>query len=393
MSRPRAFRWVALVGLLALQVPLTATRANAGQKTLTVRISRVVQIENPDTGSDGDYFAKVKIGSNGFESSPQQTGTDLRPNWTFTKSVDDTEATIVQIELWDYDSGLNGGDDFMDVNPTDQAVGLTFTVDPVTQQWTSPDLPNNAVQSRGDGDHGFPAANDGRISQLEFDFSFNGGADIDGDGIPDAIERFGVRNLDGSFVAGGDLATLGADPCRKSVAMQIDYLTGAADGHSHQPKTAAIAEVVAAFNAAPTAAVVPCPYPGTHQPTGLDFVSIPGQPIPETPVVGFDSTYRNARNANFPAALGPYAHYAIFVHDQAAGTSSSGLCCDPQRGNKDIIVSLGSWRTTCVSAGTDTVLNTAVGGDDVVSGTSLLVGNNRTCDSTATGDDTHSGHG
>lgn len=387
MSRRRAVRWLGVAGLLVLQVPLIASRANAGQVSLSVRISRVVQIENPDTGSDGDYFTKVKIGSNGFESSPQQTGTDLRPNWTFTKSVDDTAATIVQIELWDYDSGLNGGDDFMDVNPTDQAVSLTFTVDPVTRTWTSPDLPANAVQSRGDGDHGFPAANDGRISQLEFDFSFNGGADIDGDGIPDAVERFGVRNLDGTFVPGGNLAALGADPCRKSVAMQIDYMTGAADGHSHQPKAAAIAEVVAAFNAAPTAAVVPCPYAGNHQPTGLDFVSIPGKAIPEAPVMGFDASYRNARNANFPAGLGPYAHYAVFVHDQAAGTSSSGLCCDDQRGNKDIIVSLGSWRTTCVGAGTDTVLNTAASGDDVVSGTSILVGNNRNCESTATGDD------
>ena len=64
MSRRRSVRLLGVAGLLVLQVPLVASRANAGQVSLSVRISRVVQIENPDTGSDGDYFTKVKIGSN-----------------------------------------------------------------------------------------------------------------------------------------------------------------------------------------------------------------------------------------------------------------------------------------------------------------------------------------
>ena len=50
----------------------------------------------------------------------------------------------------------------------------------------------------------------------------------------------------------------------------------------------------------------------------------------ETPVIYFYpvKSMKVSVNANFPAGLGPYAHYAVFVHDQAAGTSSSGLCCD-----------------------------------------------------------------
>ncbi len=386
MLRRRVFRFLAVAGLVAMQLPLMAGRANAAQVSLTFRVSRVLQVENPDGPDDGDYYAKVKIGGNGFESSPVTTSDDFRPNWTFTKLVDDTTPTVVQVELWDEDGGFRGGDDKMDINPADQKVELSFTFDPVTRTWTSPDLPPNAVASRGDGDEDFPDTNDGRIAQIEFDFSTSGNSDIDGDGIPDAVERFGVRNLDGTFVPGGDLASLGADPCRKSIAVQIDYMSGAADGHTHQPKAAAIAEVKAAFNAAPVPAVTPCPY-GPTPAAGMDFVAIPGKAIPEQPVMGLDGGFRNARNTNFPDRLGPYAHYVIFVHDQAAGSSSSGLCCEKDRGNKDYLVSLGSWRTTCIAPGPDGILNSTASGDDIVSGTSILVGNNRNCDSTAKGDD------
>jgi hypothetical protein len=391
MIRRHALGWLAAGGLLMGQLIIAAPKASAAPVNLSMRISRILQVENPDDASgDGDYFVRVKIGGNATETSPRVEDDDFRPNFVFTKSVDDGSPVVVTLELVDFDTGLNGEDDILDINPTDQAVTLTFTVNPATRTWTSPDLPNNALFARGDGDEDFPAVHDGKIAQIEFDFSVNGGADIDGDGIPDAVERFGVRDANGVFVAGGNFPGLGSDPCRKSIAVQLDYMTGAANGHSHQPSTAVINELVAAFNAAPTAAVVPCPYPGTHSPTGLDFVAIPGRSVPEQAVMGLGASFRTARNANFPAPLGPYAHYMIFVHDQASGSTSSGLCCEDERGNLDFIVSLGSWRSPCVGAGANGVMDTTPSGDDVAttSAPQIITGPDHTCNTTKAGDDT-----
>ena len=91
------------------------------------------------------------------------------------------------------------------------------------------------------------------------------------------------------------------------------------------------------------------------------------------------------RDANFNSSRRPFFHYLVFVHDQAAGTSSSGLCCSD---NRDYIASLGSWRLGCIGPGPNGVRNTTPTGDDVISGQGIIGGPNRTCDSTAAGDDT-----
>ena len=166
-----------------------------------------------------------------------------------------------------------------------------------------------------------------------------GDADVDGDGIPDAVELFGVRDAAGTLVA--DMAALGADPCRKTVAVEIDFMAGALDGHTHQPKAAAIAEAVAAFNDAPVAAVASCPYAGfPTQASGVNLVIDIDDAIPEAPALSFGSGFETTKVANFEAPRAPYFHYNLWVHDKSVGNSSSGVGELP--GN-DFIVSLGSW--------------------------------------------------
>jgi uncharacterized repeat protein (TIGR01451 family) len=132
--------------------------------------------------------------------------------------------------------------------------------------------------------------------------------------------------------------------------------------------------------------VDPCPYGGAPG-DGMDFVFIPGQPLPEAPVMGLDDAFRSARDARFDAALRPFAHYTIFVHDQKAGSSSSGLCCEDISGDRDFLVSLGSWRNTCIAAGNDGTLDTTAAGTDVTSGNEIQPGPNRTCETTVAADD------
>ncbi len=57
--------------------------------------------------------------------------------------------------------------------------------------------------------------------------------DVDQDGILDVVELDGVRDPDGNFIA--DMTVLGADPCRKTVTVEVDYMDGATDGHTYRP--------------------------------------------------------------------------------------------------------------------------------------------------------------
>ena len=374
---------LALAGLSALSAPERADAANF--QDVTLRITHVTERQAADgDGTDGDFFPKVEIAGGGEQSRGPIEDDDFDVDWRITQSVDlDAGPFPIRIELWDDDDTFAGGDDHVDISPTNQDVNLDITYDPASRTWTSPDLPANATHAVGDGDPNFPDTNDGTSTEIAFDIFVGPRPDTDGDGIPDSVERFGVRDANNNVVG-----ALNSSPCRKSIAIEIDWMQGAGDGHSHQPKPAAITELVGAFNSAPVPATTPCPYPGTSTAAGVDMVILPGNAIPEQPIMGLGADFQAARDANFNKALRPYAHYDIFVHDQAAGTSSSGLCCESTQGNKDFIVSLGSWHTSCVGAGKNGTLDTAPTGDDQNTGTSLNLGADRTCNTTATGDDT-----
>jgi len=387
------FVFLLVLGSLLALPPQSAKAADFVD--VTVRIKCVEQVENPDTASgDGDYYPEVKIGSNDFsrDSNPDGPLGDgpiqddtFCPDWRFTRSVDRTGPIDIVIRLWDYDTAFNFGSDRMDISPLNNKVELSIRFDGFAGTWATAESDVQGTIARGDGDHGVPSANDGRISQIEFEVFVGTNPDLDGDGISNAIENNGVRRSDGSLVA--DLKALGADPCRKTVVVWFDYMTGAADGHSHEPKAAAIQSVVSTFDKAPVDSVS-CPYGGNHKPTGIDFIFLKGKTVTEQAVMGLDDAFRAARTANFPPELRQYAHYSIFVHDQEAGSSSSGLCCpDVPDLNKDFIVSLGSWRATVIGPGTNNTLNTTPQDDDVVIGTTIDVGPDRTADTARSGDD------
>ncbi|MBO3749625.1 DUF11 domain-containing protein [Streptosporangiaceae bacterium NEAU-GS5] len=341
-----------VLALLVAVVPVLGVRTAAAATTVTItlRINHVLQIENPDSAAgDGDYFPEIRIGDGPLERRGEIEDDDFSPGWTFThtQTLADGESSVpILIRLWDGDSGpTEGGDDKMDISPLDHDVDLDlFFFNTVECGSWAGDVLNSATVAQGDGDHGFPRNNDGRKARIDFSLSTCGNGDLDLDGIPDVVERQGsVSAPDGSKVA--DL--VGLDPCRKSVIVQIDWM---ADGtHSHEPSPSAIGEVVSAFDHAPVDAVVPCPYPGAHKATGMDFVYVRGKQITEQPVMNFDDDdyaedFRDWRDADFNFSLAIYAHYAIFAHDLNAGDSSSGQCCEPERGhNKDFLVTLGSW--------------------------------------------------
>lgn len=160
--------------------------------------------------------------------------------------------------------------------------------------------------------------------------------DLDGDGIPDRVELGEV---------GPDLASMGANPCRETIAIEVDYME--ADDHTHEPKDTAIDEIVEAFDNAPRPAVEDCPYPEFEDSEdGIDFLVDVDDAIDHEDVVGLGDRFEEIRAENFTPQRRPYFHYNLWVHDRAEDSSSSGVCCN----DRDFVVSLGSWRSQTGSA-------------------------------------------
>ena len=174
------------------------------------------------------------------------------------------------------------------------------------------------------------------------------GRDIDRDGIPDHIERFGIRN---QGAMGLDLAALGASPCRKSVVIEIDYMRDAATGHDHRPSNDAITTAKAAFDSAPVPKPALCPYPGADHRDGVDLAIRvdDADNIPEIEFLSATNDGQDMRGAfgriklqHFLSVLQPYVRYSLWGHQQGPGNGSSGVCCFGADG-KDFLVSLGGF--------------------------------------------------
>lgn len=170
-------------------------------------------------------------------------------------------------------------------------------------------------------------------------------SDSDGDGLWDDWEQSGI-DTDGDGTV--DYILADADPQHKDIYLEIDYMDCAvADGdcsmgdtHSHLPINAAVTAVVNAF----ADALVTNP-DGNN---GITLHVDVDDAIPHQDSLalgcGFGTSF-DAVKAD-PAYFGPNNprrfthHYAIFAHQQASTTTSSG--CGELPGN-DFIVTLGGW--------------------------------------------------
>ena len=161
--------------------------------------------------------------------------------------------------------------------------------------------------------------------------------DSDGDGLCDAWEIAGGIDLNGDGIidATNDLLLPGADPSRKDVYLEIDYMVAA--DHSHQPRAASIQAVVDAF---------------ARQGIALHVDPV-HDAIPETKVLALlppesldaactgpsaSSFYELKRRYADPMRNSAY-HYAIFGHYTHCDTPEHCGVCPPVGG---VPVSFGS---------------------------------------------------
>jgi hypothetical protein len=335
-----------LVGATFLAITPSPARA-VDLVDVTVTIMRFQALDDPDPApfqGVGDYFALVVIGAVAQNNNADQIESqDISPYWTFTASVDRdaSPTTTVLIRILDDDDFPAAPDDIMDIDPDDNDLDLVLTLDLTTGNWSGDGIGSNVGFGAGDGDTEHSGIFEGgERGRLWFDISLSSNGDLDGDGIPDGVERFGIRDDTGALTT--DMAALGADPCRPTVAIEIDYLD--APDHDHQPDPAAIQEAVDAFNAAPIAAVASCPYAGfPTQPSGANLIVDVDDAINVTTAQdesNWDIAKLDAQRASdFDPDREPYFFYNIWAHTHD-GTSSSGVCCSTKKG---FMVTLGFW--------------------------------------------------
>ncbi len=331
--------WVPVV--LAESTPVTVTILRFIQVDDPDPVKVVDHINGPDTIGDGDYYAEVRIGDNPPENNRSKfiEKSDFQPTaWSFSRSIDGGGTIPIVIRIWDADP-IENNDDIMDINPQDNVQELVLNLDVRNCTWSG-DAGINGSFSEGDGDTGHTGVLEGgERGKILFDVACSGSGDIDKDGIPDGVERFGVIDSNGQQVV--DMAALGFDPCRPNIGVEIDFMAGDVDGHTHKPSGDALKQVRAAFDKAGnqvlTLSEQECPYPGfPKQPGGgIGLITVVDTPLVEEQETPLSDLPRFQKD-NFKEALRPYFHYSLWVHK--IDEKLAGQCCS----DKDFIVGLGT---------------------------------------------------
>lgn len=161
-------------------------------------------------------------------------------------------------------------------------------------------------------------------------------ADTDGDSINDGDEVLGTQG-------GLNLPALGTSPVHKDILVEYDWFDDALEcgAHSHRPTSFALAQVTAAFAAAPIS--------NPDGVSGIHFIHDYGQGgrftggnrIPDddgilaTGVNG--SEFQDRKSPNFAANRNGYFHYVLLPHRYNVTSTSSGQAELP---GDDAIVSL-----------------------------------------------------
>ena len=251
------------ISLLTLAAAMWASPARAQPpmvpfKLYITELWQLDDIQDIGLGVIGDFYANVTI--NGVGQSNKQGGDGacddttstglivplrlfrnfdripdchVKTPWAFSQQVPAGQPVHVKIQIFDTDAIF---DDEADLKVGD-GDAIEFDVDPATGKWSGDiNWPQNCSR---------PGLNlGGNNANVCWQASF----DTDNDGLLDVWERFGVdTNNDGLIDL--DLPALGANPLRKDVFVETDYL--AAPNHSHGPRKDAIDRIVASFANAP----------------------------------------------------------------------------------------------------------------------------------------------
>lgn len=115
------------------------TSLASAQKTVTVNINRIAQIDNLDKfdvdPDRADFYALVWIDGHAFPKTKNFSFDDGKPNWSF-KMWTKKRFVPIRIKLNDDDGGLEEADDFVDINMRKGKKDLNFVLDTRTGRVT-----------------------------------------------------------------------------------------------------------------------------------------------------------------------------------------------------------------------------------------------------------------
>ncbi|HEX5474630.1 MAG TPA: hypothetical protein VFX12_08230 [Vicinamibacterales bacterium] len=291
-----------------------AVKAESNTVTFTVtRVQELVCSEGFGEACPNDFYAKVEIDAQGLVQTGKwcnSCATDFAPNWTFTKDVDLSHNPVtIHVELWDQDDG--SPDDQMDIAAGPSALDIQLDLN--TCSWHGGGLSgtlDTPASSEGSGDDS---------ARVFFTIASSGPAcgDSDQDGLYNGWETRGYdANSDG--IIDVDLPAMGANPQRKDLFLELDYLKAA--DHSHAPSQAAIQDIVRAFTDAPVI-----------NPDGTSGIQLH---VDVGPLFGAGQVFREADSTGLAGTFGdfggggeaiPEAGNTIVDWDGAAGTAGTSF--------------------------------------------------------------------
>lgn len=333
-------------------------------------------------GGDDTFVYELSADGSSLLYSTFIGGSDDEESWALTLDSAEnvivtglTESSDFPVTAGAYDESLNGDHDvfvlklsaegdsllystFVGGSGKDQ--GFSVTTDEngnalVTGMTASSDFPT----TEGAFDSGHNGSDDVFVMKLALETDCTSTEDADGDGLLDGWELCGY-DADEDGLIDVNLPAMGAHPLKKDVFVEVDYMVdhgvclpvvGCHLGHSHQPKSRAIARVVEAFANAPVSNPDGSAGINLHVDYDPDSVMNPvtgerwrgrsqANSLPHDVWLGEGEFYR-IKAAHFSSVRGAVFHYAVFAHHIEGYGCTSGMSFGAP--GSDFIVSLGGW--------------------------------------------------
>ena len=273
-------------GLLAFLFGCTAfvSAAHAVDNwTVTIRLQQADSLTDDDASVADDIYWDVTMVSTigtaaqtdcSTKENHEDDNNHIKPNWASTINVTGGANTTVQIDFRLLQHDSTSGDDTFDINPDPGRDNLLMTFTPSDGKLSIAGVPGRdtpqcvpgGIRLRGvDGDD--------RAEVVYTVTSSLVGApdgDSDTDGLPDNWELCGVDG-DGDGTAEINLQAMGANPFRKDIFVETDWLTDAANPtvasrHSHTPW---LPSLIDAWNELNQARVTNPTHHGNAEPNGI----------------------------------------------------------------------------------------------------------------------------
>ncbi|MEW9533858.1 CARDB domain-containing protein [Microbispora sp. NPDC049125] len=360
-----------LLVVLGLTIITTPARA-ASTQPLTVRVllvSCVAPCRNEgleDAGESApDFYGEITFAGFPTVTTPRaaEDQVQVAPFWTVTQQVPTTVIDQdISVLIKDHDS--TSGDDWADTSPRSGDAVTRFKVNMI-HGTVSGDMTSSVQCVTGNGEPGGGIFGSDPQPAVEvcLEITPNSASDSDGDGYTDYQEYRGVDFDDDNVV---DLPLAGADPTRRDLYTEIDWMRG------EKPQDGVLSRVEQVFSNA----LVTNPQ---TEADGLALHFLPDEELPYAEAIDFSDDrapgayddFDDLKQGNPAKACGPDAtgnfgtdadrasplcdkimlfkrlhfRYGIFINGLTGSGTTSGRAELDDRGSNDFVVSLGRWTT------------------------------------------------